>query len=168
MIILASDVPLKVIQVPLFLWARTISDLRRRGKGVQESGAFLLGRQRGSAAKVIQYICHDDLDPDAYQGGAILFHAVGYAALWRCCREQNLQLLCDVHTHPGANVAQSKIDREHPMFPMTGHTAMIVPNFANASRWSLQTVGVYEYLGNFQWRTYGSSDPVRRVQLTWW
>jgi proteasome lid subunit RPN8/RPN11 len=165
---LASDVLIQVIRVPCLLWARTIAELRRRGHGARESGAFLLGRQGGFSAKVTSFICYDDLDPDAYQSGAIEFHAAGYAALWKHCRQKGLQLLCDVHTHPGKDVRQSHIDRRHPMIAISGHTAMIVPNFANTSRWSLQAVGVYEYLGNFEWRTYDSRTSPCRVQLTLW
>ena len=65
-----------------------------------------------------------------------------------------MDLLVDVHTHPGPDVRQSSIDERHPMIPIVGHTAMIVPNFARTAWWSLKLVGVYEYLGGFKWRTY--------------
>lgn len=54
------------------------------------------------------------------------------------------------------------------MMPIAGHTAMIVPNFANTSWWSLNAVGVYEYLGGFKWRTHAASAPNRRVKLSLW
>jgi hypothetical protein len=108
------------------------------------------------------------VDPDAYQRGAIAFHANGCAALWQHCRESQLQLLIDVHTHPGSDVRQSAIDERHPMLPVLGHTAMIVPNFARTAWWSLKAIGVYEYLGGFRWRTYAASAPDRRVKLSSW
>jgi hypothetical protein len=79
-----------------------------------------------------------------------------------------LQLLIDVHTHPGSDVRQSAIDERHPMLPVLGHTAMIVPNFARTAWWSLKAIGVYEYLGGFRWRTYAASAPDRRVKLSSW
>ena len=100
--------------------------------------------------------------------GAIAFHASGCAALWRHCKEKQLDLLVDVHTHPGPDVRQSPIDERHPMMPIVGHTAMIVPNFARTACWSLKLVGVYEYLGGFKWRTYPASAPNRRVKLSLW
>jgi hypothetical protein len=54
------------------------------------------------------------------------------------------------------------------MMPMIGHTAMIVPKFARTRWWSLSGVGIYEYLGDFKWRTHASSDKTRRVVLTLW
>jgi proteasome lid subunit RPN8/RPN11 len=165
---LASNPATTTIKIPVWLWAWMIFDLRRRGRGVRESGAFLLGRERNDPARVTSYICYDDVDPEAYQAGVIAFHASGCAALWRLCKEKQLDLLVDVHTHPGPDVRQSSTDERHPMIPITGHTAMIVPNFAKTAWWSLNAIGVYEYLGGFKWRTHVASAPNRRVKLSLW
>jgi len=165
---LASDLPVKQIRVPVTLWAGMIFDLRRRGKGRAESGAFLLGSRKGGIGKVSEYVCFDELDPNAYQMGAIEFHADGLAALWERCRTKKAQVLADVHTHPTSDVRQSHIDRRHPMIPVAGHTALIVPNFAHTSWWTLKAVGTYEYLGNLNWRTHDPSGPTRRVSLCLW
>lgn len=153
------------IAVPVLLWLRLLRQLRRRGGGRRESGAFLVGRAGTERAKVTGFVCYDDLDPNAYQDGAIAFHAEGYAAFWAYCRAHGLRLLADVHTHPGDGVRQSITDRTNPMVPVVGHTALIVPLFAKTPSWSLSSVGVYEYLGNFQWRDHGADPPVR-VRLT--
>jgi proteasome lid subunit RPN8/RPN11 len=165
---LASDTTVLQIDMPRLLWARLIGQLRRGGQGVRESGAFLLGHQSGSSAKLTRFICYDQLDAKAYQSGAIEFHGNGYAALWRICRESKVQLLADIHTHPGIDVRQSHIDQRHPMVAEVGHTALIAPRFAYTSRWSLRGVGVYEYLGSFQWRTYNELTMPPRVALSWW
>ncbi len=165
---MASDAPTSGVDVPVLLWIRLVRDLRRRGQGRQESGAFMLGRQRGARARATAYICYDDLDPHAYQSGGIAFHDEGYAALWKHCREKKLRLLADVHTHPGSWVEQSPTDQHNPMVPVVGHTALIVPNFGRTSWWSLASVGVYEHLGSFKWRTHPPSERGRRVVLTLW
>lgn len=165
---MASEPNITTFKIPIWLWASVIFDLRRRGGGVRESGAFLLGRDDTDPARITSYVCYDEVDPDAYQRGAIAFHANGCAALWTHCRKKQVQLLLDVHTHPGPDVRQSAIDERHPMLPIVGHTALIVPNFARTRWWSLKAVGVYEYLGGFKWRTYPSSVPARRVKLSLW
>lgn len=165
---MASDPQITTIRIPLLLWARLVFQLRRQSAGKRESGAFLLGQQNGSTARVTTYICYDDLDPHAYQSGAIAFHADGYAALWRYCREKKVQIVADVHTHPGGNVRQSCIDRDNPMVPVLGHTAIIIPHLARTAWWSLRAAGVYEYLGDFNWRTYDGSEKPRRIVLTLW
>ncbi len=115
--------------------------------------------------RVTAFVCYDELDPDAYQSGTIAFHAAGYAALWRHCRERQRRALADVHTHPGASVRQSWMDQTNPMLPTVGHTALIVPHFART--WSLKDVGIYEYLGSFKWRVH-SSGVSRRLSLSFW
>jgi len=165
---LGSNVPVAPIRVPLSLWARMIFQLRCRSAGKRESGAFLLAPQNGNRLMAMKFICYDDLDPDAYQSGAIAFHAVGYAALWKYCREHGLQVLADVHVHPCTGVGQSPIDKQNPMVPVVGHTAVILPSFARTPWWSLRNAGVYEYRGNFAWRTYGPEERSQRIRLTLW
>lgn len=163
-----SDPPSTAVRIPFWLWARLVGDLRRRGAGRRESGAFLLGRRRGDGARVGSYLCYDDLDPVAYVGGAIAFHAVGYAALWRHCKAKAVEVIADVHTHGSADVRQSPIDERHPMVPVVGHTAIIVPHFACTARWRLGAVGVYEYLGNYQWRRHAPDGRPRRLGFCFW
>lgn len=155
----------RVLNIPVALWAQALSQMRKRGAGWRESGAFLLGLE--NSKQVSDFICYDDLDANAYQGGGIAFHDAGYAALWRLCRERKLQVLADVHTHPGAIVLQSGIDQRNPMIPVVGHTALIVPHFGKTPWWTLKNTGVYEYLGNFQWRAHPVSHS-GRVGLTLW
>jgi hypothetical protein len=167
-ITLVTDADINIIKLPVRLWANAIRDLRKRGAGVRESGVFLLGALDSPHPRVTSYLCYDDADPDAYQFGAIAFHASGCVALWKHCREHKVRLLIDVHTHPSSNVRQSHIDVRHPTLPIVGHTAMIVPNYADGPWWSLNTVGVYEYLGGFHWRTHPASARNRRVKLSLW
>lgn len=162
----SSETSVQAINVPVLLWRRMIIALKDRGLGRRESGAFLLGEQSRGRARVTAFVCFDDLDPDCYQNGVILFHASGYAALWKLCRERKLQLLCDVHTHPGSDVRQSPIDERHPMVPTKGHGAIVVPHFAHTSWWSLKQIGIYEYRGEDGWRAYPPSLPERRVRLS--
>ncbi len=163
---MASEQQNGALRLPLALWTRTILQLRRRSGGVRESGAFLLGREAGS--RITDFVCYDDLDAAAYQAKAIAFHDAGYAALWRLCSERNLQVLADVHTHPGRSVEQSWIDRENPMIPTVGHTALVVPQYGRTPWWTLRDVGVYEYLGSFKWRTHRHNAAQKRVILTLW
>lgn len=165
---MASDVHNGAVKIPRALWAQVISQLRKRGAGKRESGAFLLSPTSSTAGKVTAFICYDDLDPTALQSGAIEFHAAGYSPLWRICRERELRVIADVHTHPGSSVLQSWTDQRHPMVPIVGHTAMIVPQFGRTTWWHVKEVGIYEYLGSFKWRCYPSNSKARRVNLTLW
>lgn len=164
---LASEPSNQRISLPVLLWRRVILDLRLRGGRRGESGAFLLGPDAGDRAVATSYICYDDLDPRAYQRGGIAFHASGCAALWAHCRKLRVEVLADVHTHPGSATGQSDIDQRNPMIPVVGHTALIVPHFGYSPWWTLKGVGIYEYVGGFAWRPHTLGGKPR-VALTLW
>jgi proteasome lid subunit RPN8/RPN11 len=104
----------------------------------------------GDRREVLEAVYYDDLAPEALADGMILFPSYAYSALWRTCRDRSLQVVADIHTHPGI-ARQSHTDSEHPMIPKPGHIAIIAPNFAQGSI-SDANLGVYEYLGGHQWK----------------
>ncbi len=137
------------INFPRSSWRWLINELYRRGKNRHEAGAFLLGCERGERLEVIETVFYDDLDPDAYATGVCVLHGEAFAKLWSICRERQLTVVADVHTHPGA-AFQSESDRTNPMVARAGHIAIIVPQFARSVP-SAQDLGVYEYCGDHKW-----------------
>ncbi|MEO3810789.1 hypothetical protein ABGB17_17455 [Sphaerisporangium sp. B11E5] len=148
-----------------------IRELARRGGGVRESGAFLLTpldatTQRGPRP-ITGIAYYDDLDPDCLTGG-ITFSAIGYSVLNQRCRRDGLQVVGDIHTHPGTLVRQSRIDRGNPMIAIPGHVAIIAPRFAQGVI-SPVDLGVHVFTGAGNWTSsYGhavndvlSIEPVR-------
>lgn len=127
-------------------WRSLLADLRRRGAGRRESGAFLLAA-RGKE-RVVRVAYYDDLDAHCLTGG-ISFGTSGFTELWRICDEENLRVVADVHTHPGTWVQQSEIDATNPMMARVGHVAIIVPAYGNAR--SVDECGVHIYLGSHRW-----------------
>jgi hypothetical protein len=150
------------LRISLLIWRKLMTQLKRRGNGDRESGAFLLGTVGG--CKIKHFIPYDDLDPTALDTGIISFQGIGFVPLWNYCRRHKMQVLADVHTHGGKWTGQSETDRTNPMIETPGHIALIVPNFARGNRASLRGVGVYEYLGDHDWRTW--SPKSGRVKLT--
>ena len=63
---MASDTVPEKLSLSVWLWSRLLGDLRRRGAGRRESGAFLLGRSDGPRGRITTYLCYDDLDPDSW------------------------------------------------------------------------------------------------------
>ena len=155
------------LQVTRWTWRKLILELRRRGRGRRESGAFLLGDRDGDLARVREFVCYDDLDPSSLDTGAVTFHGEGLKALWALCRQRQLEVVADVHTHPWSDTRQSRIDSRHPMIPVSGHLALIVPNFAYTSPHSLAGVGIHEY-GDSGWKSFSPTAVPGRLELTWW
>ena len=65
-------------RIPVGVWRRLIKDLRRRGHGHRESGAFLLGTRGPKQDVVRAYVCYDDLDPQALDTGIVIFGSAGF------------------------------------------------------------------------------------------
>jgi len=137
------------LTISRWLWRKLILDLRRRGRGRRESGAFLLAP--ADRTRIDLYICYDDLDPKCLDSGIIVFRGSGYVPLWELCLKTHHKVVADVHTHPGRWTEQSGSDQTHPMVGVAGHLALIVPHFARENVGSLRGVGVHRYLGNHQW-----------------
>jgi proteasome lid subunit RPN8/RPN11 len=143
------------------VWHELVHELKERGKGLTESGAFLLGPSDGQ--EITKFICYDELDPEAYSEGIITFDGGAYVALWDHCRQNNLKVLADVHTHPGNWAGQSTTDKKHPMIPVAGHVALIIPRYAQNKQKSLAGVGLFEYLGDKKWKPYGTRSGIFKV-----
>lgn len=152
------------IKIPRLIWMNLVGELHRRGRGRRESGAFLLGRAADEDRRVARFVCYDELDPEALETGIVMFHARGLSALWALCSEQSLEVMADVHTHPTSDVRQSSIDQEHPMLPVKGHVALILPRYGKTSKWSLAGVGMHVFQGGRRWtstRSDGLDPPIR-------
>lgn len=148
------------------VWRSGLAELRRRGKGHRESGAFLLGRRAGGRGAIERFAYFDDLDPRCLDSGIVVFDGAGFPALWRLCREAGLEVVADVHTHPGAP-RQSATDRANPMIAHAGHVALIVPNFARRAH-RPEALGIYEYAGEHRWHDRGGRAAGRYFYIGIW
>ncbi len=119
-----------------------------------ESGAFLLSKLDDN--KISEFVCYDDLDPRCLDHGIITFDGSGYIPLWQLCKEKGLTVLADVHTHPEEWVGQSRSDSNHPMIAQVGHIAIILPEYAQSEKLTLDDGGIYEYRGDKKWKTIKS------------
>lgn len=132
-------------------WWRLVRQLRRRGFGRRESGAFLLGRRNAAGGLITEFVFYDDIDPGALAKGYVHLAGTALNKVWDRCTETGLEVLADVHTHPGSS-EQSQSDQEYPMIAIRGHTALIIPNFARSAL-NLTGVGVYRHRGAGRWVT---------------
>ena len=156
------------ISIPRPTWFSLVGDLRRRGRGHHESGAFLLGRGDGKDRRVVDYVCYDDLDPRALDQGIVVFHGEGFSKLWALCAKRELQVLADIHTHPGRDVRQSLIDQAHAMVPVSGHVAIIAPHFGHTSRLSLNEVGIHLLEDGGRWKRFNARDRNAPIRMCNW
>jgi proteasome lid subunit RPN8/RPN11 len=148
------------------LWRNIIAELQRRGGNHHEAGAFLLGYSEGTRKVVLEVVYYDELDPRAYASGVCVLHGDAFSRLWSICREKNMTVVADAHTHSGS-AFQSDSDRTNPMVAREGHIAIIVPDFA---RWPIgrSSLGVYEYVGDHVWHNRGGRQAPRFFYRGFW
>ena len=146
------------------LWNQLIADLRRRGNGCRESGAFLLGGMAQEGVRQVKgWVPYDELDRDAYSKGYVTLSTQAFSRLWAVCADRGLEVVADVHTHP-EGPRQSPSDQANPMIAKAGHMALIVPNFAQGHV-KPGSVSVNVYLGNHRWQNFFGRDAENLVHL---
>lgn len=143
------------------IWENLIKDLKGRGAGIRESGAFLLGSLK--KREITHYICYDELDPHALDSGIIIFDSSGFTPLWKFCKDNNLKVYADVHTHPDSWTGQSGVDKDNPMIVQAGHIALIIPHYAQTELQVLEGVSAYEYLGAKKWKSFAAAANVINI-----
>lgn len=146
-----------------------LSELRARGEGKRESGAFLLGTISNRRRHIQHFAYFDDLSPGAFDTGCIVFEQHGYSKLWQLCRQIGMQVVADVHTHP-QQAFLSHIDKANPMIPQPGHIAIVLPNFAQDTfhHHSLKSYGLYRYLGEQRWKDYSGASASKFFYIGRW
>lgn len=133
------------------MWKRALRELRHRGQGRRESGGFFLGKIHDGRRYASEFLPYDAIDPGALQG-IIVFDASKMDVVWSHCEAKGIQVVADVHTHPGG-YGQSGIDQDNPMIPQRGHLALIVPNYADRL-YEPGELGMYEFRGREGWRDH--------------
>ena len=79
------------LRIKLSLWKKLVKELKHRGYGERETGAFLLGSKKENT--ITTFICYNDLDPHAFDSGIIIFQGDGYIPLWEYCSKHDLKVL---------------------------------------------------------------------------
>ncbi|WP_413707138.1 Mov34/MPN/PAD-1 family protein [Ralstonia sp. Ralssp110] len=151
------------LEIHALLWTELMADLRRRGRGARESGAFLLGAVDGAARRVEAWVPYDELDSNALAYGYVRLDTSAFARLWSKCSELGMVVVADIHTHPGGP-RQSSSDRANPMISQAGHIALIVPNFAHG-RVAPHNLSVNVYMGGKRWESFFGRDAQARIRV---
>jgi len=134
------------------LWLDLTCELHRRTEGRHESGAFLLGHKSQDGRRVSALVYYDELDAEAYSSGVCILPCRCVWPTWQRLRDLGLVVVADAHVH-GLDAGQSRADRESPMVARAGHLAIILPLWRGHQS-SVAAVGLYEYLGDHQWRAH--------------
>ncbi len=152
------------MKMTLFKWISLTRGLRKRGKGIRESGAFLIGKDGSN--KISNIIYYDEIDPNAFSTGIIVLDGLYYAKLDMILKINKSVVIADIHTHPiGCSTKQSDSDKMHPMCRIKGHIAFIAPNYASKLFLKPQNCSSYLYEGNFNWKNLEKNNFPLKLTL---
>jgi proteasome lid subunit RPN8/RPN11 len=129
-----------------------MDDLRRRGGGRRESGAFLLSELNAPNGVVRAWLAYDELAPESLAYNYVRLESAAFSRLWDWCSCRGLSVVADVHTHP-LGPRQSPSDRANPMVSIIGHIALIVPRFAQGKP-RPRDVSLNVYRGGGKWTSF--------------
>lgn len=145
------------------VWQSLIEDVRQRGAGIREAGAFLLGHVTGDARVVNQWVAYEVLDPAAQDFEYVRLETVAFSRLWRHCETVGMEVVGDMHSHP-LGPRQSPSDRANPMISISGHVALIVPRFAQGEVHP-RDLSFNVYLGNKRWLNLFGADAAAQMRI---
>ena len=159
--------PMKWLPKPLEfapgVWSSLMKDLRQRGGGRRESGAFLLAEAERDDHVVRAWLPYDVLAPESLAYAYVRLEPDAFSRLWAWCAQNGMEVVADVHTHP-SGPRQSPSDRAHPMVSLRGHVALIVPWFAQRSVQPFDC-SFNVYLGDQRWLSYVRKDAENFIAI---
>ena len=159
-----SSMNAPLLELAPVVWTAILEHLRQQGEGIRESGGFLLGRVRSGVRVVTGFLPYEQLQADALQADFVHLSGASFSRLWDHCATHGLEVVADVHTHR-YGAGQSRSDSENPMLAITGHIALIIPDFAQRPV-GLEHLGLYVYQGAHYWTRYRGSTVARVMTFT--
>lgn len=153
-----------LLEIPRGVYRGLVADLAASGRGVKESGAFLLGTLKAGQRRVESYLMYDVVAPQSSQKhDYVVLTGEEMAIAWDYCYRHGLEVVADVHTHP-LGPAQSESDREYPMVSVAGHVALIVPFFATQDP-QPRDLGVHVFHGDQRWSSLFGAQAESAVHI---
>lgn len=142
-------------------WSKLLRGLKKRSKGVRESGAFLL--MKPGSGRIVRIVFYDQFDKSVSDSGIIQFKG-GYD-FYIYLEKHALEVFADIHTHPTEATNQSSSDRSHPMIRTKGHIAIIAPEYAYNVFLTPNDCSFYKYKGEYRWEKFPKSSLPLTLKL---
>lgn len=152
------------IELPAHLWEETMGGLAARSQGVREAACIWAGTRASDTCRASEVLFLDDLPGAIGHARSHRTPRQALEALFSHLRLKGLQIIADIHTHPGSWVGLSSEDRKHPIEFRVGLVAIIIPHFAQMAV-KLTEAGVHEYLGQQRWRQLPPAEIRQRFTI---
>ena len=148
-----------IVRIKSDLWKLTWEGLSKRSDGRIESLCIWAGQRSPDVSVVTEVIFLDGIE--GVEGFA-LFHRItreATAQIFAILKDKGLQIVADVHTHPGDWVGLSDTDREHPLEYRVGFISIVLPYFGRTDPMQ-EDIGMHRYEGNHQWHHMDEAEKL--------
>lgn len=141
----------------------TISGLRGRSAGWRESGAIWVGHIKGAVSIVTEVRFYHNLCNDKGRAFSLQLTEEAKFALYQDLAERGLKLVGMIHTHPGAWVDLSSVDKANQLCSRIGFWSLVVPHYARHS-WNIKTIGVHIRIDS-GWHWFSTKEARNRISI---
>jgi len=145
------------------LFDATMRELQHRSGRRRESAAVWAGRIEGDLwiAEIVRF--HHHLCDDSGSWGFLELTEEGKFALYSELAQKGLRLIALIHTHPGAWVGLSSIDRRNQICSRVGFWSLVVPRYAEQP-WRITHFGVHT-LTDDGWQRLRRREILERLRV---
>lgn len=148
------------IYIPHLIVEKTAEHLRKYGAQGNEGLVFWAGIEAGDSSKFVTTCVYPKVR--GVSGASVSADVIAGAEVVREVRRRELEIIAEIHSHPGHWVGHSIIDDENPFVLADGNISIVVPCLGDEGMEPLWKCGVYLYSVKDGWRRLSEGEIVER------
>jgi len=148
------------IYIPRLVVKKTVEHLRKYGAQGNEGLVFWAGIEAGDSSKFVTTCVYPRVRWAS--GASVSSDVIAGAEVVREVRRKGLEIIAEIHSHPGHWVGHSIIDDENPFVLANGNISVVVPCLGDEGMEPLWKCGVYLYNMKDGWRRLRKGEIVKR------
>lgn len=126
-----------------------------------EGVAYWAGKRAGDNSIVTTCIAPEASTTD----GSFQTSSRTNAQIIMCLAQEGLELLAQVHSHPGSWVDHSRGDDKMALMPYEGFFSIVVPNYGYDGMWPLTQCGIHRFTSN-RFRRLSKDEVEKAFRVT--
>jgi hypothetical protein len=148
------------IYIPRLIVKKTAEHLRKYGAQGNEGLVFWAGIEVGDGSKFVTTCVYPRVRWAS--GASVSSDVIAGAEVVREVRRRGLEIIAEIHSHPGHWVGHSIIDDKNPFVLAKGNISIVVPCLGDEGMEPLWKCGVYLYSVKDGWRRLSKGETVER------
>ena len=146
------------IYVPRLIVKKTAEHLRKYGVHGNEGMVFWAGIEARDSSKFVTTCVYPRVR--WVSGASVSSDVIAGAEVVREVRRRGLEIIAEIHSHPGHWVGHSIIDDENPFVLADGNISIVVPCLGDEGMEPLGKCGIYLYSVKDGWKRLSEGEMV--------